>query len=221
MNDNDVLLLVPTQFEADRLTDSLQPWFRGRLEICGFGVIAAAARTALLLEQIRPRRVVLCGIAGAYDGGPEVGTAWRFRQVGCDGIGVGSGNDFISAEQLGWLQWRGAGTADSPAIGDTLSVEFACSDAASLDAPGTLLTCCAASASLVDAAQKCQRHPDAVAEDMEGFAVAAACRLAGVPLDIVRGISNQAGNRDHSTWQVDTALQAAANVVRQLLSTDR
>jgi futalosine hydrolase len=56
-----------------------------------------------------------------------------------------------------------------------------------------------------------------VAEDMEGFAVAMACRLRGVPLDIVRGISNTAGDRDASRWQVAAALEAAGRLAVQIV----
>ncbi len=54
--------------------------------------------------------------------------------------------------------------------------------------------------------------PKAVAEDMEGYAVALACRLHDVPLTIIRGISNQAGDRNHDGWQVAEALQSAAEL---------
>ena len=48
------------------------------------------------------------------------------------------------------------------------------------------------------------------AEDMEGFAVATACRLANVPLSIIRGISNVAGDRDHRRWEIDLAIDRLA-----------
>lgn len=60
--------------------------------------------------------------------------------------------------------------------------------------------------------------PAAAAEDMEGFAVAMACRLRGVPLDIVRGISNAAGDRDRSHWQVSAALEAAGRLALQIMA---
>jgi futalosine hydrolase len=63
--------------------------------------------------------------------------------------------------------------------------------------------------------------PAAVAEDMEGFAVALACRLAGVPLTIIRGISNTAGDRDHARWRVPEALAAAAALSLQTLEEPR
>jgi futalosine hydrolase len=52
---------------------------------------------------------------------------------------------------------------------------------------------------------------------MEGFAVAAACRLRGVPVAIVRGISNVAGDREPSRWRIDEALEAAADRVLHVL----
>ena len=51
--------------------------------------------------------------------------------------------------------------------------------------------------------------------------MALACTLAGVPCGIVRGIANDAGDRDHSRWQVRPALVAAAALVNHLLAIDR
>jgi futalosine hydrolase len=82
---------------------------------------------------------------------------------------------------------------------------------------GLLLSACAASADDADVRSRLQLFPDAAAEDMEGFAVAAACRLAGVPLDIVRGISNVTGDRDISRWQIEAACRAAAELAAMLL----
>ncbi|MFM8578800.1 MAG: hypothetical protein ACKOCN_08370, partial [Planctomycetaceae bacterium] len=59
--------------------------------------------------------------------------------------------------------------------------------------------------------------PGAVAEDMEGFGVAMACRLVGVPLTIVRGISNIAGDRDTRQWRIRESLAAAADLTSLLL----
>jgi len=51
---------------------------------------------------------------------------------------------------------------------------------------------------------------------MEAYSVAVAARLHGVPLTVVRGISNLAGDRDHSRWRMTEALQAARAVLREL-----
>ena len=52
------------------------------------------------------------------------------------------------------------------------------------------------------------RHPDAVAEAMEGFGVASAARLAEVAFAELRTISNLIGPRDRATWRLAEALAA-------------
>ena len=76
------------------------------------------------------------------------------------------------------------------------------------------------SAQRQQAAQRQLRYPEAVAEEMEGFGVAMACRLAGVPLRIVRGISNHAGNRNLAEWQIEEALAAAAELASELIAAE-
>ena len=56
-------------------------------------------------------------------------------------------------------------------------------------------------------------HPEAVAEEMEAFAVALAALRFGVRLTVVRGISNVAGDRDQSRWRLREALTAARAVI--------
>ena len=53
-----------------------------------------------------------------------------------------------------------------------------------------------------------ERHPDALAEAMEGFGVATAARDAGVAFVEVRTISNSIGPRNRAAWRVAEALAA-------------
>ncbi len=186
-----------------------------RLELCGFGPIAAAARTAILLDRYQPDRVVLVGIAGRMAETLALAAAYRFRQVACYGIGVGSCDAFVAAGAMGWHQWPGDAEDGSPAIGDMIT----CAAEGDVDAENRLLlTVCAASASAADVHARKRLFPNAEAEDMEAFAVAFACRLRGVPLDIVRGISNTAGDRDQSRWQTAAALHAAGALAAQTIA---
>lgn len=212
------LILVPTDLERRLLepvlSDGMSPG--DRLELCGFGPVAAAARTAGLVATLAPARVLLVGIAGRLDERLSLGRAYRFDRVACHGVGAGTGDAFLPAGSLGWRHWPGGDTGDAGAIGD----EIDCGrhgGAGANAAAGLLLTACAASASTVDVLARRQVFPDAVAEDMEGFAVALACRLASVPLDIVRGISNDAGARDKARWQMPAALKAAADLAVRIL----
>lgn len=211
------LCLVPTELELRRLSDAggLQQGL-ALLELCGFGPVAAAARTAQLLERLAPRRVLLVGVAGSYDEGRDpVGCARLFERVAIEGIGAGEGDELVGPPALGFPQWPGP-TPGGSVIGDelALAVPAAC---APLARP-LLLTTCAASAGAEQTARRLARHPGATAEDMEGFAVALACALRGTPLAIVRGISNRVGERDASSWRIPAALSAARELALEVLA---
>jgi futalosine hydrolase len=214
------LVIVPTEPErrllAPALAGGLGP--ASRIELCGFGPVAAAARTAALIAAYAPARVLLVGIAGRLDARLDIGAAYRFDRVACYGVGAGSGDGFVPAEALGWSQWPGDPASPAAAVGDVIDLP---ADVGRVAADGLLLTVCAASATAEDVARRTKLFPAAVAEDMEGFAVALACRLAGVPLTIIRGISNTAGDRDHSRWRVPEALAAAAALASQALEESR
>lgn len=207
------LLLVPTAEERRVVERAIGSAARERLriELCGFGPIAAAARAAHLLAAFEPASVMLVGIAGGIDDRLSIGQAYRFDEVVCYGVGVGGGSTFQPAAAVGWPQWPGNPSAGQQAISDRIV------------RPGTttgnvLLTACAASAGPADVTLRRTLVPDAVAEDMEGFGVALACELAGVPWTIIRGISNRAGDRDHARWRVEPALEAAAALALPILA---
>jgi futalosine hydrolase len=215
------LILIPTAVERAVVESRLIAVVADtsfRIELCGFGPIAAAARTAELIARKRPRRVILVGIAGTYDERIPVGTACGFENVSCFGIGAGSGETHESAAEMGWAQWSGVPStklAEPIEISDSILL----SGSSKVSRKGTLVTCCSASGNARDVTQRLAKYPESTAEDMEGFAVAMACKLASIPCEIVRGISNIAGDRDITNWKIKAALDAATTIVAQLLAT--
>jgi futalosine hydrolase len=187
------LLLVPTALEMRELV-RLGGFGTGiaLTATCGFGPIAAAATTAALLANLRPARVVLVGIAGSYDADAHP----LERAVACSAVAI----DGLET----------AGFQQAPGIG--ARIELASKGDAAL-----LLTVMAPSSTPGEAAGRRERFPDAALEDMEGFGVALACTLARVPLAIVRGVSNVAGDRDRGRWKVRGALAAARAVAAGIL----
>jgi len=201
------LVLVPTELEERALLElGGLPEALGGLARIGFGPVAAAARTAQLLGERRPARVLLLGLAGTFRAA-EVppGGALAFARVRLEGVGVGAGALARTASAIGFAQWqdeRGPVAEVLPLwAGDT----------------GELLSVCSASASPAEARARAERHPEALAEDMEGFGVALACHLFGVPLAIVRGLSNRVGERDPARWDVRGALAAARALAQRQL----
>lgn len=179
------------------------------VELCGFGIVAAAARTAQLISLRQPEAVVLAGIAGAIGDRLKLGGAYVFDNVACYGVGVGTGVKHQSAGELGWPHW------DDPhgdsSVGEVIELGPATDN-------HELLTVCSASLVEEDVRLRGEKHPNACAEDMEGFGVALACHLVGVRLTIVRGISNVAGDRDKKNWVMQRALDAAGQLTRDLLA---
>lgn len=218
-----ILVLTPTRFEQTRLqelyrnpvsletvspTDHRSPrpviW-----RVCGFGLINAAIATTQAILEDRPDQVLLVGIAGTYDEQlVEIGQAYQFNEVGCCEIGFGRGDQFRSLDS----EQRTALDAES----DTYPLAKI-DNGLVAEAPGLLLSVAAASASAADIRETLRRMPQAVAEDMEGYAVAAACHRLNRPLTIIRGISNRAGERDKSHWQFEAAFAAAARALATIM----
>ncbi|MCB9915898.1 MAG: futalosine hydrolase [Planctomycetes bacterium] len=208
------LVLVPTELELRRLEDfGGLPRGAGLVRLCGFGPVAAAARTMQLLAELRPARVLLVGIAGTYDeAAVPIGAAREFVAVGLAGVGAGEGEGFQGPPALGFPQWPGSPGTTAHPVNDTLPL------AAGAGARGLLLTTCAASADAAMAARRRAAFPAALCEDMEGFGVALACALARVPLRVVRGASNLVGDRDAAHWRLPAALEAARCLAHEVLT---
>ncbi len=220
------LVLIPTAAERRRIEDQggLDPGL-ALVHVCGFGPVASAARTAELLARLRPAHVVLVGIAGTFDEARlPVGSALAFDSVAIEGIGAGEGERLVGPAALGFPQWPGGEVGEPARVDDSilLAGRSRTTDAGTSGGPvAQLLTTCAASASPDQARLRRARHPQALAEDMEGYAVALACALANVPVSIVRGASNVVGDRDPSRWRIPAALAAARERAIELLLLQR
>jgi futalosine hydrolase len=183
------LILVPTAVEAELLPVDGVP-----VAVCGFGLAAAGAGAAYAIARHRPSDVILVGCAGSYhlERAP-IGSAMVAAAVRCHGIGAGG----RSPAELGW----------------TDSDEIALNGGG-----GLLLSVTSASGSAEEAERRRLAHPDALLEEMEGYAVAVAAMLWEVPLSVVRGVSNAAGDRDKGHWRMPDALAAAGDRVASMLT---
>lgn len=231
------LFVIPTAIERKLFFDAWQKLrqesFPQPLELCGFGPIAAAASLAPLLHQHRPSAVVLLGIAGGFscETEPELASekqtplvrsqAIEFSQVATDCVGAEA--DAVGVwelpSEMGIPQWEvAAGRGDTMGGSETGPVfERLPLATFSQPSPALLLTVGIASGCRQTAERRRARFPGVVAEDMEGFGVALACKIAGVPLAIVRGISNSVGQRDKRTWQIDAAIAAVSRHIAEHL----
>lgn len=210
------LILIPTIGELRVIAPRLAPLQlpAGQIQICGFGPVASAARTSQLIAAMQPDRILVVGIAGALKRELAPGQAAVFDEVAMYGIGAGSGDTYRNAGELGWSHWTDVSPDRGEVkIGDRISLRTEPSPQPVIQ----LLTVCSAAATQKDARDRLAKFPDAIAEDMEGFSVAMAGAMAGVPVSIVRGISNIAGDREKSRWRIADALHAAADLLLEYL----
>lgn len=168
-------------------------------ETVGVGPLVAAVRAAALIARIGPSWVALIGTAGAYPGGPAIGSV-----VAASRVGWGNG---VATLGLGYVPRPPAPVdcdlallAPHPPLDRHPVLTVA---AITTDRP--LATRFAAAGWTV--------------EHLEAYAVALACREAGIPFVALLGISNDVGPDAHVQWLThrDAAQEAARRAVRPLL----
>ncbi|HLL69539.1 MAG TPA: futalosine hydrolase [Micromonosporaceae bacterium] len=170
----------------------------------GVGMAAAAATTARALALGDARRmpydaVLSVGIGGGMVhrvsvGGLAVGTS----TVAAD-LGAASPDGFLDLDQLGF-------GASSLTCDPTLVARLR--SALPGAAAGPILTVNTVTGTADGTAEVLARHPDAVAEAMEGFGVATAAGHAGVPFAELRAVSNPVEPRNRVAWRIPAALGA-------------
>ncbi len=165
----------------------------------GVGPAAAAAGTAWRLARTPYDLVVSAGVAGGIPGRAEVGDVVIATCSIAADLGADSPDGFIPISRLGFgdevIEADPVLKHPDAVMGSVLTVSTATGTASGVEA-------------LAD------RHPDAVAEAMEGFGVASAARLAGVRFAEIRTVSNLVGPRDRTTWRLTEALTALRDAVR-------
>ena len=164
-------------------------------EILGVGLVAATARMARLCAERAPPAVVLIGTAGAFPGGPPVGSVVVGTRLGLGAPVVALG--------LGY----------QPLPPPVLEADLALATrlAAAGAVPAAILTHLAIT---TDATLSARLAADWKVEHMEAYGAAWACRSAGVPFAAVLGITNRVGRNAHAEWLAHrTEAEAAARAV--------
>lgn len=187
----------------------------------GVGKINAAATTAALIERQKPGLVINTGCAGAYPGsGLSVGS---LAVASCDILGdegvqtAGGWKDLRFMELASFVRGKLRYYNEIP-----LSIHAAERAVQLADYCGvslvrgrfvTVSTC----SGTRQRGEAMGRHFNAIAENMEGAAVAQVCARSGVDCLEIRGISNPVADRDMSAWDIPRAVEAAQRFVLKYL----
>ncbi|TNH30077.1 futalosine hydrolase [Micromonospora orduensis] len=202
-----VVTAVPAEADAVRagLTDTTVT-----VAPVGVGPAVAGAATARLLALAEAaghpyRAVVSAGVAGGFAGRAAVGdTVLGTASIAAD-LGAESPDGFIPVDELGMPPALLGGGSVVPADPTLLAALCAALPAATV---GPVLTVSTVTGTTASTEELRRRHPEAVAEAMEGYGVAVAAAQAGVPFAELRTISNPIGPRDRDAWRLREALTA-------------
>lgn len=168
-------------------------------EAVGIGLVAAAVGTSRALSGRSPRGVVLVGTCGALPG----------RGLAIGDLVVAEGARVASAASA-----RGEGTLPPP-MGDVLSCD---GSLLRLPARSVQVATTLAVTTSDELAVSIARSTSCDVEHLEAYAVALACRAAGVPFLAVLAVANEVGARGREQWaanhvRVSAALAEAVNQV--------
>ncbi|MET7749093.1 futalosine hydrolase [Micromonospora sp. NPDC005367] len=174
----------------------------------GPAVAAAATARALALAEVagQPYRAVIsAGVAGGFAGRVAVGgTVLGTASIAAD-LGAEAPEGFIPIDALGMPPALLGGGSTVLADPELLAALRAALPDATV---GLVLTVNTVTGTAASTELLSTRHPDAVAEAMEGYGVAVAAAQAGLPFAELRTISNPIGPRDRDSWRMREALAA-------------
>lgn len=177
----------------------------------GVGSAAAAVSTATALTTAALAGtpydlVVSAGIGGGFQPEAPLGSLVLADAITVADLGAETADGFVPVTELGF----GAITHRPP---DALVREAAAVTGART---GTVLTVNTVTGSAERAAELRRRHPEALAEAMEGFGVAQAASAHHVPVLELRAVSNPVGPRDRAAWRIGDALAALTEAFGKL-----
>ncbi|WP_033819573.1 futalosine hydrolase, partial [Kitasatospora sp. MBT63] len=172
----------------------------------GVGPAAAAAATAAALAARPYALAVSAGIAGGFAPRAPIGSLVVAERIVAADLGAETPEGFQDVTELGF----GTVRHTPPPAAVRLAVRAL--EAAS----GAVLTVSTVTGSAGRAQELTVRHPDAVAEAMEGFGVAEAAARFAVPVFEIRAVSNAVGPRDRAAWRIGEALGALERAFRAL-----
>lgn len=180
----------------------------------GVGPVAAAVATAdALATDAGYDCVISGGIAGGFAGRTDIGDIVVATASVAADLGCRTEDGFLTLSDLGLEQESTLSFPHAPAWASRIG------DHEGAAVTGDVLTLSCMTGTDSEATSLASRHPQAVAEAMEGYGVAWAAQRRGVArVGEIRSISNVIGKRDVPTWNFDAAFDALSRAFAALFT---
>jgi futalosine hydrolase len=211
-----ILIVTGVSAERDAVIQGLKQDKNFQVLVAGVGPIAAAANTAKALAAAEYDLAVSAGIGGGFPGKAAVGSLVVANEIIAADLGVETPEGYSSLDELGF------GSTRIQVEAGLLNNVAGALQAAKLPVHvGPVLTVATVTGTAESAAKLAARVPGAAAEAMEGYGVALAAQIWGIPVLEIRAISNLVGPRDRTAWRIEKALEvltSASSALREVLT---
>ena len=195
-------------------TPAPAPWLAreiGRgvsLVLSGVGKANAAGATAAAIERQRPDLVLSLGIGGTLDPEAPIGSLVAATRCVFADEGLSTPEGFATLSSIGFAS---AIDGDSVEVAEPLI--RASTGFGTLAGPIATVSTCSATDGRRD---EVRSRTGAIAEAMEGAAVALAAARSGIPACEIRSISNTTGDRGRQDWDIRAALESLSDLAGAL-----
>jgi futalosine hydrolase len=187
----------------------------------GVGKVNAAAATAVLIDRYRPQLVINTGCAGAYIGsGLAIGSLVVASEeiLADDGVIISEGWQDLSYMNLPTVGQGGQNCYNTLPLSRRLAEKaMQLADYYGVFLMRGRFTTVSTCSGTFERGEELARYWNAIAENMEGAAVAQICLRCGVDCLEIRGISNRVEERDPGTWDIPRAVEAAQRFILKYL----
>jgi futalosine hydrolase len=210
-----ILIMTAVEAEREAVLRGLNGDNRYDVKIAGVGPAAAAANTAFALRNDDYCLVISAGIGGGFAGQADIASLVVASDIIAADLGAETPDGFLSVGELGFGSARVQVDRD---LVRKVTDALIKADLRAIAAP--VLTITTVTGSHESALKLSERIPGAAAEAMEGYGVATAAQISGVPTLEIRAISNAVGPRDRAAWRIGDALRAleqASSILKEVL----
>lgn len=208
---NKVLIVTAVEAEKAAVECGLDNNSRFEVIVGGVGLAEAAVSTAFSLSHSTFSTVISAGIGGGFENKADVESLVVASDIRAVDMGSETQTGFLSLEELD------LGTSKYDC--DITYVEKWRKQIETFGVDvqtGSIVTTTTTTGTVQTAHKLLQRVPEAKAEAMEGFGVAAAARRVSVPVYEMRAISNVVGPRERNEWKIKEALAVLEKASRTI-----
>lgn len=165
----------------------------------GFGMVNTAWHLGRYFQNNVPEMALQFGIAGAFEGGPQILDIVEVMAESYGDLGAASPDGFLDLEKMGFKHFE----TPQKAYYNTM--------AQTRPASGLFPTCRGITlnrvSGTIESIEEMQQNWDAEVESMEGAAFFQACLLTNTPFRELRVISNLIEPRNRANWKIKEAIE--------------